>query len=49
MKERRPVEVDLDGEHDGDDMPLSEMDGEERGEKAVRNLRKELDGLKGAW
>jgi len=47
MKERRPVEVDLDGEHDGDDMPLSETDGE-RGEKVARNLRKELDGLKGA-
>jgi len=50
MKERRPDEMDRDGEPIGDETMLdSDGTGEERGEKAVRILRREVDGLRGTF
>lgn len=50
MNERRPEEIERDGEPVGDERLLdSEGVGDERGEKAVRILRMELDGLTGVY
>jgi len=50
MNERRPEDMERDGEPTGDDNMLdSDGVGEERGEKAVRILRRELDGLTGTF